>query len=637
MEDDITYTSKANRNTAQMKVVAMFSNSKKESKPSTTIPNAFLRKVHFMEKYPQSLRDYIKKCFAQCTDDKSREIVSTKLINTINSVSGQGNLNQHNWNTHPLVTPVEKEPTPPPPPPPPPKESFNQFQNRPIQAFSSNFLNQQPLHQMQQRQPPYGYQLPVQQSYGNYQYGQPHPNQLVPPPPPQSLLQTNFQSNNGNYQYNNDNNFNQPYQQVKNTSYFQNQGRLSAQNSYQNYEYNPQNNQLVNSQYQNFQKKPKNAIFNSNVSNFNDANLPKNQEFASYAPGQNVPKVQQTQNVPPSQSSFSSQFNAVTANKNNFNINNQPNFNNTGSNIDSNEQEFQVKGKKKKKNKKGKFNQQQNQFTNNFDASVSSPTPSAATSISSSRQRISQLEEEGNRALVGTSTSLEKEYLRLAGDQVLDSSMFRPLPVLKESLQYCLSKFNKNKDYEYISEQLRSIRQDLTVQHIEDVFNVTVYETHAKLAIQNNDWGNFNQSMGPLEILYSKKLGSFENICEFWMYRIIYLFGVDDIDGLCSFIPRINHNVFISKDVQFAIKVWKIAQSGEWMKYFSIMKKSNPFIKSVMTLKAQSLRITALSCLCRAFRNLSLKDYRTFLCYNEDEDDLLRKFLDEYDIPIPEK
>ena len=129
MEDDITYTSKANRNTAQMKVVAMFSNSKKESKPSTTIPNAFLRKVHFMEKYPQSLRDYIKKCFAQCTDDKSREIVSTKLINTINSVSGPGNLNQHNWNTHPLVTPVEKEPTPPPPPPPPPKESFNQFQS----------------------------------------------------------------------------------------------------------------------------------------------------------------------------------------------------------------------------------------------------------------------------------------------------------------------------------------------------------------------------------------------------------------------------------------------------------------------------------------------------------------------------
>ena len=215
--------------------------------------------------------------------------------------------------------------------------------------------------------------------------------------------------------------------------------------------------------------------------------------------------------------------------------------------------------------------------------------------------------------------------------------MVNPLPVLKDSLQFCLEKYHQNNNYEYISEQLRSIRQDLSVQHIEDPFNVEVYETHGKLAILNRDWGNFNQSMGQLEILYPKNLGSFKNICEFWKYRIIYLVGIDDTDGLCSFIPKIDSNVLESKDVQFALKIWKIAQSEEWMRYFSIMKKSDELVAGVMSLKAQSLRITALSCTCRAVRKLTLADYRTFLCFEENEDDQLRQFLSECEIEIPEK
>eukprot|EP01108_Squamamoeba_japonica_P000931 TRINITY_DN1352_c0_g1_i2.p1 TRINITY_DN1352_c0_g1~~TRINITY_DN1352_c0_g1_i2.p1 ORF type:complete len:268 (-),score=131.23 TRINITY_DN1352_c0_g1_i2:21-824(-) len=47
------------------------------------------------------------------------------------------------------------------------------------------------------------------------------------------------------------------------------------------------------------------------------------------------------------------------------------------------------------------------------------------------------------------------------------------------------------KRYAYTSDQLRAIRQDLTVQHIDGDFACTVYRTHALLALEHNDTDEF--------------------------------------------------------------------------------------------------------------------------------------------------
>jgi|EP01046_Picozoa_sp_COSAG06_P025430 hypothetical protein len=49
------------------------------------------------------------------------------------------------------------------------------------------------------------------------------------------------------------------------------------------------------------------------------------------------------------------------------------------------------------------------------------------------------------------------------------------------------------RDYEWCSDQMKAIRQDLTLQNIKDAFAAEVYESHARLALENRDYSNYKQ------------------------------------------------------------------------------------------------------------------------------------------------
>jgi hypothetical protein len=94
--------------------------------------------------------------------------------------------------------------------------------------------------------------------------------------------------------------------------------------------------------------------------------------------------------------------------------------------------------------------------------------------------------EDNDEIIVGKSSSIDKPYLRITGRP--DPETVRPVPVLQKALAHFTKEYKQgNIAYDVLIPQMKSIRQDLTVQHVRSAFTVEVYEENFKISLFEND------------------------------------------------------------------------------------------------------------------------------------------------------
>ncbi|KAK6234100.1 hypothetical protein QUC31_006506 [Theobroma cacao] len=196
----------------------------------------------------------------------------------------------------------------------------------------------------------------------------------------------------------------------------------------------------------------------------------------------------------------------------------------------------------------------------------------------------------------GTCQEIEKRYLRLTSAP--DPSTVRPEEVLEKAL---LTVQNSQKNYLYKCDQLKSIRQDLTVQRIRNQLTVKVYETHARLSLEVGDLPEYNQCQSQLKILYGEGIEGCH--MEFSAYHLLcVIMHSNNNRDLLSSMSRLSDEAKKDKAVQHALAVRAAVTSGNYVMFFRLYKMAPNLNTCLMDLYVEKMRYKAVGCMSRSYR-----------------------------------
>lgn len=254
---------------------------------------------------------------------------------------------------------------------------------------------------------------------------------------------------------------------------------------------------------------------------------------------------------------------------------------------------------------------------------------------------------EKNKKLVGKSTSVEKPYMRLT--TAPKASDVRPLPVLRMALSHVKAHFIENEDFKFANEQLKSIRQDITVQHLRKSFVLEVYEIHARMLLEHDlNLNEFNQCQTMIRSLTdsnngkaSKKKGvlrqSEEAADEFRAYSLLYDVvqnaSIDlkvHVASEKSSIGTTNEtNIVVitqGSSVRHALKVVKAVLNDDYLSFFRLYESAPHLSAYLMDYLVRRVRNVAYARIIAAYRpTFSTERFREVLAFHDLEE--ARRFL----------
>ncbi|KAG0670625.1 hypothetical protein C6P45_002001 [Maudiozyma exigua] len=214
-----------------------------------------------------------------------------------------------------------------------------------------------------------------------------------------------------------------------------------------------------------------------------------------------------------------------------------------------------------------------------------------------------------NKHIIGTCQNTEKSYLRLTSEP--NPALVRPKHILKKAYDILMKKHNKKHvTYPYLCDQFKAIRQDLRVQMIENKFTVLVYETHARLALENGDLGEYNQCQSRLFMLYENKaLRDDTNYAEFTSYLILYYILTDDTSAIMSLRLKLMQNeikVFKNSLVQKSLNLSDAKLTGNYHKFMKICDTITSLGKHLINAFIEKEILRSLNTICNSYNQVGL-------------------------------